>query len=135
MKDEFVERVTTEDRYESLRDVLELAYRQAAYGKGQDRHGVGQPFTNQPMQHLLDLYGYGFAAGQIGKKVQEAQRLPKDKAIHELLGAIVYAAGLVIYLERQPRDEVVVSGGGGAGGSGKVQELREELKGKWVDKT
>lgn len=113
MNDEFLEKVATEDRYESLRDVLELAYRQAAYGKGQDRHGVGQPFDKQPMQHLLDLYGYGFAAGQIGKKVQEAQRLPKDKAVHELLGAIVYAAGLVIYLDRQPGDSVV-SGGGGA---------------------
>jgi len=84
--------------YASLRRVLGEACDQASKGKGRERHAQDLPFEQQPMQKLLDLYGFGFGAGQIGKKVQEAARLPRAKAEQELLGAIVYAAGLILWL-------------------------------------
>jgi len=86
--------------YASLADVLHRAYGQAAIGKGAERHAQALPFDQQPMQQLCDLYGVGFALGQAGKKSQEAQRLPTEAAIRELLGAINYLAGAVIYMER-----------------------------------
>lgn len=85
--------------YDSLGDVLARAYEQAALGKGAERHGKDKPFDDQPMQHLIELYGHGFALGQAGKKMQEALRLPHDAAIRELLGAINYIAGAVIHME------------------------------------
>ena len=87
------------NRYESLDNVLSRAFMQAAHGKGADRHGQDLPFHEQPMQQLIKLYGLGFALGQAGKKMQEAQRMDTEKAVHELLGAIVYIAGAVIALE------------------------------------
>ena len=86
--------------YECLRDVLNRAYDQAAKGKGNERHAQDLPFEEQPMQKLIDLYGVGFALGQTGKKAQEAMRLPKDRAILELLGGINYLAGAIISLEK-----------------------------------
>lgn len=85
--------------YECLADVLLRAYDQSARGKGKERHGRDQPFNQQPMQELIGLYGGGFALGQAAKKAQESMRLPKDRAVVELLGAIVYLAGAVIALE------------------------------------
>ena len=86
--------------YETLADVLSRAFDQAAAGKGQERHGNGKAFANQPMQHIINLYGPGFALGQAAKKTQEAQRLPSvDRQVTELLGAIVYVAGAVIAIE------------------------------------
>jgi hypothetical protein len=88
--------------YEALASVLIRAHAQAASGKGAERHAQGQPFDQQPMQQLIKLYGPGFALGQAAKKAQESQRLPKDRAVAELLGAINYLAGAVIALENQP---------------------------------
>lgn len=87
--------------YEKLRDVLERAYNQASKGKGAERHGKDLPFHLQPMQQIADMYGIGFMLGQVAKKIEEAQRLPKERAINEILGAINYCAGAVIFLEKQ----------------------------------
>lgn len=87
--------------YAELVDVLERAVEQAAYGKGRDRHGQARAFIDQPMQQLIRLYGPGFALGQAAKKSQEAMRMPRDRAIAELLGAINYIAGAVIALETE----------------------------------
>lgn len=87
--------------YEMLRDVLERAYNQAAKGKGAERHGKDLPFHLQPMQQIGDMYGIGFMLGQVAKKIEEAQRLPKDHAVKEILGAINYCAGAIIFLEKQ----------------------------------
>lgn len=87
--------------YGSLRGVLGRAYAQASSGKGHERHAVGKPFDEQPMQRLIELYGVGFALGQAAKKAQESQRLPAGRDVAELLGAINYLAGAVIYLEKQ----------------------------------
>ncbi|MBA1147400.1 hypothetical protein H0Z60_10065 [Ectothiorhodospiraceae bacterium WFHF3C12] len=89
--------------YSRLAYVLERAYQQAAEGKGSDRHSKGQPFHEQPIVTLQGLYGTGYAFGQVGKKMEEAQRLPADAAVAELLGAINYLAAAVIHIEHPPR--------------------------------
>jgi hypothetical protein len=87
--------------YESLANVLQLAYNQAAVGKGVERHAAaGEPFDKQVMQIGAAKFGTGALLFQAFKKSEESQRLPHDRAINELLGAIVYLAGAVIALER-----------------------------------
>jgi hypothetical protein len=90
--------------YEKLRNVLERAYDQAAVTKGAERHANDRPFHEQPMQTIADRRGIGFILGQVDKKTEEAQgmidRGENDKAVHELLGAIVYLAGAIIFLEK-----------------------------------
>lgn len=89
--------------YESLAAVLQKAHDQAAIGKGRERHANGLPFENQPMsvinRQLGSIHGFIY---QAHKKSLEATRLPKDRAVAELLGAINYLAGAVIALESQP---------------------------------
>lgn len=86
--------------YEFLKDVLVRAYDQASKGKGDERHAQGAAFEDQPMQKIIELYGVGFALGQSAKKAQESMRLPKDRAIAELLGGINYLAGAIINMEK-----------------------------------
>jgi hypothetical protein len=95
-----VDPVMSVEGYDCLRDVLIRAYDQAAKGKGDERHAQGSAFEDQPMQKTIDLYGVGFALGQSAKKAQESMRLPKDRAIIELLGGIVYLAGAIINMEK-----------------------------------
>lgn len=91
--------------YESLSAVLLRAFDQAAKGKGAERHADNKPFDDQPMQHIARRRGIGFILGQADKKSEEAQgmlsRGEREKAVHELLGAIVYLAGAVIYIEKE----------------------------------
>lgn len=89
--------------YEELEDVLERAYQQAAAGKGAERHATGQPFHEQPMQTISDLIGSADGlAFQAIKKIQESKRLPtRESQVRELLGAINYIAGMVIFIEKQ----------------------------------
>lgn len=85
--------------YEKLAEVLRRAFDQAATGKGNVRHANGLPFDKQPMQDLMRAHGVGFATGQAAKKLQESHGLQREAAIRELLGAIVYTAGAIIFLE------------------------------------
>lgn len=89
--------------YEQLAAVLTAAFEQAANGKGKERHANSLPFHEQPMQKIASRYGVGFILGQAAKKSEEAfgmlNRDEADKAIHELLGAIVYTAGAVIAIQ------------------------------------
>lgn len=88
------------DGYESLANVLQRAYNQAAVGKGVERHSAaGEPFHEQVMQIGAAKFGHGALLFQAFKKSEESQRLPHDRAINELLGAINYLAGAVIALE------------------------------------
>lgn len=95
--------------YDSLHRVLREAFDQASTGKGRERHANDLAFDDQPMQKLIDLYGVGFAHGQAAKKMQEAQgmlgRGEIDKAIHEVLGAIIYAAGAIISMKKQQQEK------------------------------
>lgn len=86
--------------YESLANVLQRAYGQAAHGKGAERHAVSRPFTEQPMQSISGLLGTPDGLlYQAMKKIQESKRLDKDAGVRELLGAINYLAGAVIFIE------------------------------------
>lgn len=87
--------------YESLAKVLRRAYNQAARGKGKERHADGNAFDEQPMTTINAMLGSvdGFLYQAI-KKTVESKRLPKDRAVAELLGAINYLAGAVIALEK-----------------------------------
>ena len=88
--------------YESLRRVLDSAYEQAARGKGRERHALdGAGFDNQPMQRLIDAHGLGFATGQACKKAEEALGMDHGAARRELLGAIVYLVGAIVWMDRQ----------------------------------
>lgn len=88
------------DLYARLEDVLQRAYDQAASGKGHERHAQGMPFDRQPMQLISELINSPEGMRyQAIKKVQEAARLDHGHQVHEILGAINYLAGLVIYLE------------------------------------
>lgn len=85
--------------YESLRAILDEAYAQAASGKGKERHANEKPFDDQPIHLIGGMVGVGFNAGQVMKKTQEAvgmhNRGESDRAVHEMLGAIVYAASAI----------------------------------------
>lgn len=86
--------------YTELASMLQAAFNQAAYGKGAERHANSKPFVEQPILKLCQMYGAGFAFGQAGKKMEEAQRMGKDAAVRELLGAIVYIAAAAIHIEQ-----------------------------------
>lgn len=100
--------VMNEPGYEKLSDVLRRAYDQAAIGKGKERHANGEPFHEQVMQTGAHRFGTGALLFQAFKKSEESQRLPHDRAIAELLGAIVYLAGAVIALERAESGDIKV---------------------------
>lgn len=87
--------------YYSLAAVLERAFKQASEGKGKERHANSLPFDQQPMQTIAGAHGVGFLTGQAAKKSQEALGLPHERKIAELLGAINYLAGAVLFLESQ----------------------------------
>lgn len=85
--------------YETLAGVLQRALDQAQVGKGAERHADSKPFHEQPMQTIAGQVGPGFLSGQAIKKIQESQQLPEGRDVAELLGAINYLSGLVIFLE------------------------------------
>lgn len=95
--------------YQPLANVLQDALDQAQAGKGSQRHANGKPFLEQPI--ITDGRACGLAgpAFQARKKILEALRCPdEERAVQDLLGAIVYTAAMVILKEegRQKREDV-----------------------------
>lgn len=90
-----------DDDYEALRDVLYRALLQASRGKGAERHGQGQPFEDQLMQTICRMLGTEDGLYfQAIKKIQESTRMEEpERKVRELLGAINYIAGAIIYIE------------------------------------
>lgn len=88
--------------YEQLVEVFTAAHDQAAYGKGKERHANDLPFHEQRMQTISDLVGSPDGmVYQVTKKMTEGLQFDNpQKREHELLGAIVYLAGIVIWLRR-----------------------------------
>lgn len=89
--------------FATLSHVLREAYEQAAYGKGNERHGAGKAFADQPILEIARmLNGIDGHAFQVMKKAQEAARMvrseQRDAAVRELLGVIVYAAAAVLLI-------------------------------------
>lgn len=84
--------------YEALAAVLREAYDQAA-----ERHANDLPFHEQPMQQIARRRGLGFLLGQADKKTEEAQGMLErgERAAwrREILGAINYLAGALIYVD------------------------------------
>ena len=77
------------------RTFLTLAGGQSSGGKGVNRHANDRAWEDQPILTIQRAVGTGFAIGQAMKKVQEAERMPVDRALEELKGAIVYLAGFI----------------------------------------
>ena len=93
-----------DENYLVLHRVLHDALDQAASGKGKDRHAMGEPFEEQLMCLLARQLGPQGPAFQVCKKVVEACRLPYPAHVREVLGAINYAAGMVIEMERKANE-------------------------------
>lgn len=85
--------------YEQLASVLQDAYDQCAQGKGAERHARGNPFHEQHMQTISRLFGTDKGmAFQVVKKLTEGLDMPDhDRRERELLGVIVYTAGIILY--------------------------------------
>lgn len=99
-------RLIAEPGYERLAMVLKAAHDQAAYGKGKERHANDQPFHQQRMQGLSELvdspHGMSY---QACKKIVEGLQMPElERQVKELLGAIVYTAGIIVFLQRKTSD-------------------------------
>lgn len=92
--------------YQVLAEILNEAYEQAATGKGAERHGQDLPFEVQPMQQISMLLGTDKGmAYQAIKKIQEAGRMERAAAERELLGAINYIAGMIVFYRNCQKDE------------------------------
>lgn len=85
--------------YETLRTVLDDAFDQAAHGKGKERHARGNPFHKQHMQTISQMLDTdrGMAFQAIKKLTEGLDLSNQDARERELLGAIVYIAGIVVY--------------------------------------
>lgn len=96
--------------YELLAQVMRLAYDQAANGKGAQRHAqaIQQPFNEQPIMQLTRLLGTEGPTFQVVKKLEEARRLPPDRALQEALGAVVYSAAIAahyVLLQKEQKEK------------------------------
>ena len=85
--------------YEKLVAVYQDAHHQAAKGKGDERHANGQPFHGQRMQQISGLLrsSDGMAFQAIKKLTEGLQFEDHARREAELLGALNYIAGIVIY--------------------------------------
>lgn len=92
--------------YHSMAHAFLSAYEQAAIGKGKERHANDLPFEKQRMQSIADGQGHvGGMIYQICKKAEESEFMEPEKRKHELRGAIVYAAGAIIWTDRHSSDD------------------------------
>lgn len=82
-----------------LRHQLLRAYRMVAEGKGQQRHGAGRAWNDQPIITISRAVGEGFPVGQAMKKLEESTRMLPEAAVKELLGAIGYICAAVQVIE------------------------------------
>ena len=85
--------------YDELAAILLDAFKQASEGKGAERHANDLPFDSQPMQSISDIFdsdkGMAF---QVVKKLREGLDMPEyDRLERELLGSIVYTAGIILW--------------------------------------
>ena len=99
-----IENIRVPTKYKPLFYALLGAFDQAAYGKGEDRHGLGKPLFDQPVFKIMSLTSEDFALGQVIKKAQEAHTLLQEDphseaAIKELRGAIIYCAAAILHIK------------------------------------
>lgn len=84
--------------YDQLEAVLRAAYEQASAGKGKERHATAAPFGEQRMQTIANLLDSdaGMAHQAIKKLAEGLQFTDPAAREKELLGAIVYIAGILV---------------------------------------
>ena len=84
-----------------LQAVFDRCVEQAASGKGEERHGKGREFYDQPWVELTRGFGIGGPLFQASKKLREAlgmyERGDLGAFEREVLGAINYAAMAVLF--------------------------------------
>lgn len=88
--------------YNKLARALEGAFRQAADGKGKERHADDKPFEDQKILTITRLVEGSPVAPllyQVAKKAIETARMEPAAAIRELRGCINYAAAAIIRME------------------------------------
>lgn len=90
-------------KFTPYRATLMRAYKMVAEGKGQQRHGAGRAWNDQPIMTISRAVGSGFAIGQAMKKLEESTRMDDEPAIKELLGAIGYICAAVQAIEEGER--------------------------------
>ena len=94
--------LTQNDKYSELNRVFTMALSQASDGKGKERHANDESFENQKICELNRFIGSNHGLiYQACKKSIESNRLPKERAISEILGAINYLAAAVILKEEE----------------------------------
>lgn len=85
-----------------LREVFEACMKQVTSGKGEERHGQGKSFYDQPWYELTNVHGRGFLTGQAEKKLKEAQSFEdQQRWLREMYGVIVYAAMAILWEKEQ----------------------------------
>jgi len=94
---DMVGKVDSDTRH-PLASVLKDCLEQVTGGKGNERHGNGKAFMDQPWKHIADTHGDGFLTGQAAKKLQEAQSFEDlDRWNREMYGVIVYTAMAILH--------------------------------------
>lgn len=97
--------INVEPGYEQLATVLQQALDQSQSGKGKERHANDRQFDRQPIMEIGRMVGLGYPTGQASKKIQEAvgmtNRGEADRAVNELLGAIIYSAAAILLIREQ----------------------------------
>lgn len=91
--------------YWKLEEVLDSAVTQASHGKGKERHANDdENFEDQQICEVTRRLSNHVAGGplfQAVKKCYESGRLPLDRGIVELRGAINYIAAAIIVMEEE----------------------------------
>ena len=89
--------------YEKLHNVFRDAHHHAAYQKGAERHANDLPFHEQRMQTISEGQDSPLGmAFQVQKKMLEGLQMKDPGACRrELLGALNYLAGIVIFLDKK----------------------------------
>lgn len=88
------------------------AINQASFGKGEERHGHGRDFTDQPIFHIAAMTGPRGPLYQVIKKAGEAidclesGTFTREQAYNEILGALVYLGAVAIMLKPNPPQKV-----------------------------
>ena len=70
-----------------------MCVHQGSFGKGNERHGKGEPFARQKWVRLAREHGIGFLTGQAEKKWIEANEsiiaTDDERYVREVTGAMV----------------------------------------------
>lgn len=93
---------------EHFEKVLSEVCEQVFEGKGKDRHGHGDTFSQQPWVAITRNMGDGFVLGQAMKKLMELRSFPNDQtqsSLHrwtrEAVGAVVYIIMGIMWREHE----------------------------------